>query len=122
MSTSPRFRADTSGKDPSAIFVADRIGHRKNVDLLSDLATAPSRIPLIVRFAMLEKEPGGPVLTWDQFIRKPSDDADYYGQLDRYWARANPDDTLCVQFTSGTTGPRKAAMLSHRYAPCHITH
>lgn len=26
-----------------------------------------------------------------------------------------PDDVCCFQFTSGTTGPRKASMLSHRY-------
>lgn len=26
----------------------------------------------------------------------------------------NPNDVCCFQFTSGTTGPRKASMLSHR--------
>lgn len=99
--------------DPAAIFVADRIGYRKNDDLLDNLVRCRTRTSFIARISTTEKAQLDGVVTWDQFLNESNDD-DHRSLLARYWAASHLDDTLCVQFTSGTTGPRKAAMVSHR--------
>ena len=97
--------------EPTAIFVAERIGYRKNDDLLAELARTNASASLIVRLGDTERKAGGRVLTWREFNQATSQENSLLGE---FWAKPHPDDTLCVQFTSGTTGPRKAAMLSHR--------
>lgn len=80
---------------------------------MSELVRTRADSSLIVRLKTIEKTSEKDVITWDEFRRRDS------GQdrtlLEQYWAKSQPSDTLCVQFTSGTTGPRKAAMLSHQY-------
>jgi mevalonyl-CoA ligase len=67
------------------------------------------------------EKPTENVLTWHDFLQKSSDNRDGHADLlAQYWAKADSNDTLCIQFTSGTTGPRKAAMLSHRYVPTYL--
>jgi long-subunit acyl-CoA synthetase (AMP-forming) len=34
--------------------------------------------------------------------------------IDNFWGESKTTDVCCLQFTSGTTGARKASMLSHR--------
>ena len=101
--------------EPVAIFVADRIGYRKNSSLLNELTRRKGGDTLIVRLptATSVEEGFSGVLSWGEFrAGEPNDSHD--GLLEQYWAGSGPDDVFCVQFTSGTTGPRKAAMLSHR--------
>ncbi|KAK3339656.1 amp dependent CoA ligase [Lasiosphaeria hispida] len=110
--------------DPVAIFIADRIGYRKNNALLAELTRARAQTSLIVKLpgvvpAPFEKasgEPRGALLSWDEFGYHRKSDANDQddGLLAQYWSKADPNDTTCVQFTSGTTGPRKAAMISHQ--------
>jgi mevalonyl-CoA ligase len=76
----------------------------------------------VVRLAAGDVTPEG-VTSWDKFLGSREEASSGHNRLMQYWARAEPGDTLCVQFTSGTTGPRKAAMLSHRqerlrFPPC----
>ncbi|KAF2823437.1 putative amp dependent CoA ligase [Ophiobolus disseminans] len=99
--------------DPAAIFVAGRIGYRKNDDLLASLAQTRTRDSLVVRLSTSERPHVDGLKTWDEFLNVPSDH-DHRSLLTQFWAASHPDDTLCVQFTSGTTGLRKAAMLSHQ--------
>ncbi|KAK4171232.1 putative acyl-CoA synthetase family [Triangularia setosa] len=101
--------------EPAVIFIADRIGYRKNNALLNELTQLQAQAPVIVRLPALTPvaDTAGEILSWDDFLQKSSDDC-RDNMLAQYWAKPDPNDTLCVQFTSGTTGPRKAAMLSHR--------
>ncbi|KAL9636858.1 MAG: hypothetical protein Q9164_002562 [Protoblastenia rupestris] len=97
--------------DPVAIFVADRIGYRKNTSLLTELTKRREHVSLIVQLVTVKKASAN-VLTWDEFLqKKPSDVQSTL--LAQYWAQGDLNDILCIQFTSGTTGPRKAAMLSY---------
>jgi acyl-CoA synthetase (AMP-forming)/AMP-acid ligase II len=100
--------------EPAAVFVADRIGYRKNDDLLASLMQTRTGASFIVRLSTIERAHVDGMLNWDEFLNRPGV-KDHHELLVQYWAASHPDDTLCVQFTSGTTGPRKAAMLSHRY-------
>ncbi|KAK4201975.1 putative acyl-CoA synthetase family [Triangularia verruculosa] len=102
--------------EPTVIFIADRIGYRKNIGLLAELTHLEAQSPLIVRLpavTAVETIAQG-VVSWDEFLQRGSGESQEDGLLAQYWAKSDPNDTFCVQFTSGTTGPRKAAMLSHR--------
>jgi long-chain acyl-CoA synthetase len=46
--------------------------------------------------------------------RYAHENPDANGRLDRLIARASPDDVCILVYTSGTTGPPKGAMLTHR--------
>ncbi|KAI0881675.1 amp dependent CoA ligase [Annulohypoxylon maeteangense] len=97
--------------EPKAIFIADRIGYRKNKPLLSMLSQLQTCTSFIVELSR-EGEISGKRSAWREFLQSDAEaDANL---LYRYWAKADQNDTFCIQFTSGTTGPRKAAMLSHR--------
>ena len=96
-----------------AIFVADRIGYRKNASLLTELTKRREHVSLIVQLATVMKASAN-VLTWHEFLQKKPSDVQS-NLLAHYWAQGDLNDILCIQFTSGTTGPRKAAMLSHGY-------
>ena len=101
-----------------AIFIANRIGYRNNNRLLVEIAQERGQRSLIVQMGISDKEKAlenlEKALTWRQFL----EDKPNYNQPDflaKYWAKGDAHDTLCIQFTSGTTGQRKAAMLTHRY-------
>ncbi|XWW92244.1 hypothetical protein V2A60_000167 [Cordyceps javanica] len=97
--------------NPKAIFIANRIGYRRNGPLLDQLVSQSSVAlskPLICCLGKPEKLPEN-VLSWAEFNSNHE-----VGLGENYWGQINPQETLCIQFTSGTTGPRKAAMLTHR--------
>ncbi|KAI1441713.1 amp dependent CoA ligase [Annulohypoxylon stygium] len=96
---------------PKAIFIADRIGYRKNKSLLTLLSRRQTSASNIVELTR-EGENCGKKSAWSEFLQ--NDAASDIDLLTQYWAKADENDTFCIQFTSGTTGPRKAAMLSHR--------
>ncbi|TNY37404.1 AMP-dependent synthetase/ligase [Thermomonospora catenispora] len=60
---------------------------------------------------------GEKFMTWDDFMalgreRLAADAA----EIDRRWQAITPDDTLCVLYTSGTTGNPKGVLITHRMA------
>jgi long-subunit acyl-CoA synthetase (AMP-forming) len=93
------------------VFVADKIGYRKNTTLLKQLAKHPEYAPLVVQLGTTEKVCEN-ILTWSEFSQGELN-ASTSELLAQCWAVGTSSDTLCIQFTSGTTGPRKAAMVSH---------
>ncbi|KAI2463315.1 amp dependent CoA ligase [Annulohypoxylon bovei var. microspora] len=96
--------------EPKAIFIADRIGYRKNKSLLAMLRQLQSCASIVE--LSREGENCERRSAWGEFLQNDTEaDVDL---LTQHWAKADPNDTFCIQFTSGTTGPRKAAMLSHR--------
>ncbi|KAI9147512.1 putative acyl-CoA synthetase YngI [Paramyrothecium foliicola] len=98
--------------EPTAIFVANRIGYRNNTSLLSRIVEEKPGSPLVVQIGDTSTQAGG-ILNWREFLSQdvqPSEDE--FSQ--RHWAQVCPEATLCIQFTSGTTGPRKAAMASNQ--------
>ncbi|PQE22356.1 long-chain-fatty-acid- ligase protein [Rutstroemia sp. NJR-2017a WRK4] len=97
--------------NPAAVFVADKIGYRKNATLLKQLAKHPEYAPLVVQLGTTEKVCEN-ILTWSEFSQGELN-ASTSDLLEQSWAVGTSSDTICIQFTSGTTGPRKAAMVSH---------
>ncbi|KAA8648041.1 Nonribosomal peptide synthetases (NRPS) [Aspergillus tanneri] len=99
--------------DPKAIFMAERIGYRNNKNLLKELAAKQQRTSLIVQLGTSEKVSSN-VLSWDEFRQiEPNGTQPGLHSVDQYWVEENPHAPLCIQFTSGTTGPRKAAIVTH---------
>ncbi|KAI0419752.1 putative amp dependent CoA ligase [Xylaria grammica] len=97
--------------EPKCIFIADRVGYRQNATLLGTLqkqSTSLWKLVVLSEGASLRESIAMHGGTCPRTIeRELSDDA-------TGWATADPNKALCIQFTSGTTGPKKAAILSHR--------
>ncbi|MCS6851685.1 MAG: AMP-binding protein [Gemmataceae bacterium] len=68
--------------------------------------------PLLRRVISIKSEPQPGMWTWDEFRSLAANVADV--ELDRRQAECQPDDVVNIQFTSGTTGFPKGAMLTHR--------
>ncbi|KAK9770545.1 putative Amp dependent CoA ligase [Seiridium cardinale] len=97
--------------NPRAIFISERIGYRKNHDLVAALTNKPAHTKLlVVQVGNAGRSLQG-VLSWNEFIQNRPDSAT---ALDEHWGKNDPDEALCLQFTSGTTGARKGALLTHR--------
>ncbi|KAL4974556.1 hypothetical protein BDW66DRAFT_152727 [Aspergillus desertorum] len=98
--------------EPKAIFVADRIGYRKYGPLVADIAETRRASSLIVQLGSTAAAFEG-VDTWEDFLQQPGGAVQDPSLVASYWGTPNSNDPMCIQFTSGTTGARKAAMLSH---------
>ncbi|KAL4986020.1 hypothetical protein BDW68DRAFT_189205 [Aspergillus falconensis] len=97
--------------EPSAIFVADRIGYRKYGPLIADIAKSRRTSSLVVQLGSTAAAFEG-VHTWEELLQ-PGGAVQDPKLVASCWGKPSSDDPMCIQFTSGTTGARKAAMLSH---------
>ncbi|KAH6652740.1 putative amp dependent CoA ligase [Truncatella angustata] len=96
---------------PKVIVVAERIGYRKYHDLLEELIERKVHERSVIIQLGTTQPTLRDVLPWNKFFQsKMNISAELF---DSYWGKAEPDDALCLQFTSGTTGPRKGALLTH---------
>lgn len=83
---------------------------------LEKVTEAVSRLGDKVRHVIVADPDGdcaqlvGNQISLDAVTQIPSDDFDF----ETAWRSIEPEDTACIIFTSGTTGPPKAAMWSHR--------
>jgi fatty-acyl-CoA synthase len=71
-----------------------------------------SACPLLRRVVSLHAERPPGVWGWDEFLDRAGEVAEE--EFDRRRAGLAPDDVINIQFTSGTTGFPKGAMLTHR--------
>ncbi|KKK13972.1 hypothetical protein ARAM_000223 [Aspergillus rambellii] len=99
--------------EPRMVFVSRRIGFRKNdkmIQMVSAATGTPEKLPQVIYFGAQTSE-YGTALSYDQFLERGKTLGEDHVHEDTHVA---PEDVCCFQFTSGTTGPRKASMLSHR--------
>ncbi len=70
------------------------------------------RYPKLRNIVAIQGQPPAGLLLWDELVRLGQQAA--ASELDRIAATLQPDQPINIQYTSGTTGFPKAAMLSHR--------
>ena len=90
------------------VFITPKIGHHDNTDLLSVLQKSPGKLDDIV---ILRGDSG--TLTSYESLMQESDRVPSR-IVDSIARRVKPHDVCNLQFTSGTTGHPKAAMLTHQ--------
>ncbi len=108
--------------DITTLFLTDRFKNTEYFAILGDvcpeLASCPAgelrstRCPKLRRVISIKEEAQPGMLTWSSF----RDRADAVPESELIWRRAEvrPEDVVNIQYTSGTTGFPKGAMLTHR--------
>jgi long-subunit acyl-CoA synthetase (AMP-forming) len=99
------------------VFVSRRIGFRRNDKIIQTIATkdrysegnSPSVVYLGEKTSNLAN-----TISFDDFLRRGRESSKNILETANETSYLNADDVCCFQFTSGTTGPRKASMLSHK--------
>ncbi|KAK5996779.1 Acyl-CoA ligase sidI [Cladobotryum mycophilum] len=107
--------------EPRCIFIACRIGFRNYSDLLHQLGTSFKNGEVIAIGHSPEASGDEAYVSFETFLAGSSSAVngqspvanDSAVALDQFWSKCSSSDPCCFQFTSGTTGARKASMLSH---------
>lgn len=104
------------------IFVSRRIGFRKNDKILQMVSSSSTNAEKLVQVVYMGPETSeyNSALSYTRFLER-GNSINKNLDLDRV-VHVKPDDLCCFQFTSGTTGPRKASMLSHRCVCSQTAH
>lgn len=98
--------------DCKVVFTTKTIGRMENARLLQDLANLEVKDrPRVV--ILRGENPGGAYPTYDELVKTGA--RMDYEMLHRAAAKVLPHQVVNLQFTSGTTGLPKAAMLTHQY-------
>jgi fatty-acyl-CoA synthase len=108
--------------DITALFLTDRSKNSNFFDILLEVAPELSRMaagelepaacPRLRHVVSIHSEKGPGMLSWAEFLHNA--DGVSETALDSRQAECLPDDVVNIQYTSGTTGFPKGAMLSHR--------
>lgn len=94
--------------DCKVFFVTRTIGRTDNTALLQDLHNEASPIQVVILRGEGDKYP-----TYDELVKAGSRQS--HEKLYRAMSKVLPHQVVNLQFTSGTTGLPKAAMLTHQY-------
>ncbi len=108
--------------DVTALFLTDRFKSSNFFGIVEEicpeLPDSPSggrraaRCPKLRHVVSIQKAKRPGMLNWDEFLRRAAE-ADET-ELARREEAARPEDVVNIQYTSGTTGFPKGAMLTHR--------
>jgi fatty-acyl-CoA synthase len=101
--------------DITALFLTDRYKTSNYFDILSEVCPEPGRsadCPRLRHVVSIQetKRPG--MLAWSEYLAQA--DAISDAELDERAAELGEEDVVNIQYTSGTTGFPKGAMLTHR--------
>src|SRR5262249_21299625 len=97
--------------DLVALFLTDCFKSSDYFALLAE-ATSDESFPMLRSVVSIRPAKSLGMLNWDEFLAEA--DQAREGELDRAAAAVRPDDVAGIQYTSGTTGFPKGAMLTHR--------
>jgi long-subunit acyl-CoA synthetase (AMP-forming) len=95
------------------LFTAPKIGRQDVGELLDDLGPSPwayGKSEKLEKVVMLRGSRKG-YTTYEELKTQGKDIGDWF--LDRARSAVHPDDVCNLQYTSGSTGHPKAAMLTH---------
>lgn len=100
------------------LFIAPKIGEKDLSQHIKALSESAKEIPELGRVVILSndappKQSGAELMTYSSFNQKAQASSD--GALQSAEKGIKNSDVLSLQFTSGTTGAPKAAMLTHRF-------
>jgi fatty-acyl-CoA synthase len=95
--------------DIVVLFLTDRFKSSCFFDILAEVCSACPRLRHVISIKE-EARPG--MLRWSEFRRLAERVSE--GELDTRQAATRPGDVVNIQYTSGTTGFPKGAMLTHR--------
>ena len=113
-----RGRTANGNPECKVLFTTQNIGKMDNSKLLTQIEAEETKKPRVV----ILRGPSGNYTTYDELISStklnPADQSD--DVLDAATRRVLPHQVCNLQFTSGTTGNPKAAMLTHQYVASPI--
>ena len=108
--------------DITTLFLTDRYKSSDYFDLLGEVCPelahgSPGQLrsadcPRLRHVVSIQESKRPGMLAWGEFLVRAGDVTE--AELDRRGAEVGPDDVVNVQYTSGTTGFPKGAMLTHR--------
>ena len=127
VNVNPAYRAHEAGyvleqADIKALFLTDRFKTSDYFALFAEICPELASFPPgmlqapacpKLRWVLIindERQPG--ILSWSEFLSRASEVSQ--SNLDNRAASVQPDDVASIQYTSGTTGFPKGAMLTHR--------
>jgi fatty-acyl-CoA synthase len=97
--------------DIAALFLTDRYKSSNYFDLLAEVCPDKT-CPRLRHVASIQLAKRSGMVSWDEFLALAENVSD--ADLDRRVAESGPHEVVNIQYTSGTTGFPKGAMLTHR--------